>query len=246
MKSSETFLIVSSLGLIGVAAMAPSVPAMLRRAMARRPAASLPTRTLVALAVAQTVLLVLLCAFVGAYARLALGPLNRLTLLSGSAVTAVGLGTIVGALGGACVFASSKRLVAYVRATPLTTRLLYGGLTEEVIIRWGLMSIVLWSFALAVRPADVSRSDMVALGSIVLTNAVFAVGHLPLLLPEMRDRAWSAAALIFAISLPWGWLALTFGLGSAMAAHAAFHATVEVLTRRQQRTAGQADGDSAR
>jgi hypothetical protein len=68
-KSSETFLIVSSLGLIGVAAMAPSVPAMLRRAMARRPAASLPTGTLVALAVAQTVLLVLLCAFVGAYAR---------------------------------------------------------------------------------------------------------------------------------------------------------------------------------
>ncbi len=234
MTSTWTFFIVSVMGVTGVAAMAPSVPVLLRRAFAAKKVARLPTRTLVALAIVQTVLVVLVCSCVGTYAHFALGPLHRLSLRTASWATSLGLGGLVGVLGGICAVVLDRPLVAYLRATPMSVRILYGGLTEEVVMRWGLLSAVLWVVSRVAQATNFAHPNAAAITGIVLVNVAFGAGHLPLLRMTIGERAGSAAALIFIISLPWGWLSLEFGLFSAIAAHITFHGTVEILSRMRR------------
>ena len=44
-----------------------------------------------------------------------------------------------------------------------------------------------------------------------------------------RSTPGKAAASIFVVSLPWGWLFWAFGIESAMLAHMTFHAVVDAL-----------------
>lgn len=113
------------------------------------------------------------------------------------------------------------------RLLPLPTRLLYGGVTEEILLRWGLLTLVVW---LAWKwfqkgTGQVKRSYF--LGAIVLSSVVFGLGHLPL-----------AVALGSRITLPIflyvvtanslfgliaGYLYWRVGLESAILAHMLVH-----------------------
>jgi hypothetical protein len=37
------------------------------------------------------------------------------------------------------------RIAAFSRLVPLPTRVLYGGITEELLLRWGLMTLLVWA-----------------------------------------------------------------------------------------------------
>lgn len=37
------------------------------------------------------------------------------------------------------------RIAAFGSLVPLPTRLLYGGITEELLLRWGLMTLLVWA-----------------------------------------------------------------------------------------------------
>lgn len=245
MTDSRTIVLVSTLGLVGVAAMAPTIPRMLSRVTGERAGRRLSVRALTVLAVAQSCVFVVLCAWIGTRLGPRLGlcvwPRGSWSQCSGGVTPTIwgpllAWSILVGGAGGA-VAARVGAFVRYLRETPLYARLLYGGLTEEVIVRWGCLAAVT---AIAVfvshRLLGVSGAGDATIAilraiAVVLTNAGFAVAHISALRAADVPRPAQVAALIFVVSLPWGALAWHFGLVAAMIAHAAFHATIAALTR---------------
>lgn len=105
---------------------------------------------------------------------------------------------------------------------PLVSRLLYGGISEEVVLRWGLMSMVAaiaFRFGAATGAAQWIGNAVAAL--------IFGLGHLPLLFGIMPEAPADLVALVVsanaALGLLFGWLFMRKGLEAAMIAHALTH-----------------------
>ena len=104
---------------------------------------------------------------------------------------------------------------------------LYGGVVEEILMRWGFMSlIVLVAWKIFARRAPAPPPAVIWTG-IVLAALVFAAGHLPVLMATgadiampllFRTLAWNAL-----LGMLFGWLYARRDLESAMLAHAGFH-----------------------
>ena len=138
-------------------------------------------------------------------------------------------------LGGASVFLASyygflRRWIGRPTATAMDAlrnrlglglRILYGGIVEEVLIRWGLMSLIAWLVGL-VLPQTVSIWI-----AIVVAGVLFALGHLPSQVAAGAER--SARLIITQIVLNlwlgvmFGYLYWQYGLAAAMVSHALFH-----------------------
>jgi membrane protease YdiL (CAAX protease family) len=74
--------------------------------------------------------------------------------------------------------AAVGRLQAF--APPVLVRLLYGGLSEEIISRWGLMTLIVWTmWWLSGRPAQPTPAAYWT--GLIIAALVFALGHLPIL-----------------------------------------------------------------
>lgn len=108
---------------------------------------------------------------------------------------------------------------------PLATRLLYGGVIEELLARFGIMTALAW---LVWRLAGRSERALVpAIWTGLLAAALlFAAGHLPLLflLTKNAPAAGLVAAVLAGNALPgalFGWLYWHRGLEAAMLAHGA-------------------------
>ncbi len=104
---------------------------------------------------------------------------------------------------------------------PPTTKLLYGGISEEIITRWGLVSLVAWALAAGRVPEPVSVA-------IVLAALIFALGHLPLVFAVAPDAPrWVLTAVVagnFTPGIGFGVLFAVLGLEAAIMAHMAAHA----------------------
>ena len=109
---------------------------------------------------------------------------------------------------------------------PLLTRLLYGGIVEELLLRWGIMSLFVWLIwrATGARRPVPSWCIWGGLGAAAL---LFAAGHLPVLHLLIPDPPASLIVLVLvANALPgmlFGWLFWRRGLEAAMGAHALAH-----------------------
>ncbi|MFY3385845.1 CPBP family intramembrane glutamic endopeptidase [Paracidovorax sp. MALMAid1276] len=113
-------------------------------------------------------------------------------------------------------------------AMPLVVKLLYGGITEELLVRWGAMSLLLWlPWRVVQRGQGAPRPVWVAL-AVVLSALLFAVGHLPAALA--MAGALTPDVLVFvlvgntAFGLLAGALFARWGLEAAMLAHVLAHA----------------------
>lgn len=108
---------------------------------------------------------------------------------------------------------------------PLMTRILYGGITEEILTRWGLMSFFAWVLWRVTGRGWAGPALMWT--AILLAAALFAAGHLPLLFAIATDpqRSLIAAILLanFIPGLLFGWLFWRRGLEAAMLSHAFAH-----------------------
>jgi len=131
-----------------------------------------------------------------------------------AAAVLIGYARLVGAAPGA----------AGVMVPPLVTRLLYGGVVEELMMRWGLMSAAVWAFWKLSRSAEPPVSAY--WGGVLAAALLFALGHLPiLLLAGGADPGLIAAVLIgnAAPGIVFGWLYWRRGIEAAMLAHGLAH-----------------------
>ncbi len=114
----------------------------------------------------------------------------------------------------------------------LVLGLLYGGITEELLLRWGLMSLFVWfGCLLAKRFSNQSApacqpSPVITWMAIVLAAILFGLGHLPALATSvtLTTLIILRTVLLNALGgLVFGWLFWRKNLESAMIAHAMTH-----------------------
>jgi len=109
---------------------------------------------------------------------------------------------------------------------PLLTKILYGGIVEELLVRWGLMSFLVWmAWRISGSVTRVPRSCF-WVGTAVAA-AFFSAGHLPVLYLLVPDPPNSMVALVLVGNavpgLLFGWLYWRRGLEAAMIAHGLAH-----------------------
>lgn len=107
------------------------------------------------------------------------------------------------------------------------TRFLYGGITEEILLRWGFMTLVVWlTWKLFSRKANAVRNSMYWTG-IIISAVVFGLGHLPAVFFLLgTPTSLLIVYIVFANSVfgvVAGWLYWKKGLESAMFAHISVH-----------------------
>ncbi|ARU54404.1 MAG: CPBP family glutamic-type intramembrane protease [Pseudomonadales bacterium] len=124
-------------------------------------------------------------------------------------------------------------------ALPWYTRLLYGGITEEILIRWGLMPGLVWlSFRASGPRKSTSRDNAIPSGhygaAIVLSALLFGLGHLPIAATLSDNLTLTLVAYVIIGNSLFGIIAgLLFwkkGLESAMIAHVVAHITMLLFT----------------
>jgi hypothetical protein len=164
-------------------------------------------------------------AFEAVAARRPLAPGLRPQLLAG---------LIAGFLGGMLLFAVNRYAPAALAqlqeqfTPPLLARLLYGGFTEELLLRWGFMTVLIWlAWRLLQRRTGAPRTVYIWLG-IVISAVVFGAGHLPA--ASMLVGKLTADVVVFVVvansvfGVLFGYLFWRYGLEAAMIAHGTAHA----------------------
>lgn len=74
----------------------------------------------------------------------------------------------------------AARAEQFNRLMPIPTRLLYGGITEEVLLRWGLLTFLVWAAWRIFQRQDGPPRSVYFVGAILLSSIIFGMGHLPL------------------------------------------------------------------
>lgn len=113
----------------------------------------------------------------------------------------------------------------------LTGRVLMGGVAEEVMFRWGVMSVLAWAVA------AVGVGSVAAIWTaIVVSGVLFGLGHLPgavaVGVPLTRTIVVMAIVLNLLVAVGFGWLFWRSGLLAAIVAHALVHVLWYPIDRR--------------
>lgn len=104
--------------------------------------------------------------------------------------------------------------------------LLYGGITEEIIVRFGLMTLLMWLIALVLPLDEPSRTSLAAWFAIGSAALIFGIGHLPLAAAHAALTPTTVAAIVGLNAIggiAYGWLYWRSSLELAMLAHMATH-----------------------
>lgn len=238
------FAVLFGAGVVGVVSLYPTALEQLRNAPLP-PGTSLPALAAASLLTPTVLLAVAVVAGLKTAPRLGLrsylldwavhdAPI--LPRLRGDAATAVRWGVVAGVVILAVQFGfglvdeqiapgAGTETVGGVLAT-VPFRFLYGGVTEELLLRWGFMSVVAFVLSAAIDRERDAPSDRVMWTAILLSAVVFGIGHLP------------AAARVFAVTpgvvayivvgnavggVVFGWLFWRRSLEAAMLSHATVH-----------------------
>lgn len=217
--------------------------------------ADVPTHLLFLLAVAQPLLLLALACLVGTAliprVRLHSHVLYRLVgttqpvvLFAEELPASVGVGVVLalavlvfdGAFAAfvpglsSLVAVGVNDVTVYSMMVDIPTKFLYGGITEELLVRYGFMTLVvwlLWKFTGGDRP-----SASVMWAAIAVSALAFGAGHLPVLATatQLTPALVLQVVLLNAlVGVGLGWLYWQNSIESAMAGHVTFHVVVLVL-----------------
>ena len=166
----------------------------------------------------------------------------------------VGLAVGIGILGGVLIVVLDAVLMPFVaqdlppsvlgatRPTVLAVlayvpvRFLYGGITEELLLRFGLMSVLAFAgWRVTGRQRD-RPGPGVVWAAIAISAVLFGVGHLPALAQSvsLTPALVARTVLLNAVAgVLFGWLYWRRSLETAMVAHASFHVPLVVLSLAQ-------------
>jgi len=115
----------------------------------------------------------------------------------------------------------------------LLTAMFYGGITEEILMRWGLMSLLVWIAWKGLKQGVTLPSQGIYQGAIVLAALVFGLLHLPAtaaIVPLTPVVIIRALLLNGIAGIAFGWLFWQYSLEAAMLAHISVHAFTFVLS----------------
>jgi membrane protease YdiL (CAAX protease family) len=150
-------------------------------------------------------------------------------------------GLLAGLPGGLLLFVSLRLSPAEIAALqsqftpPLYARMLYGGITEEVLLRWGLMTAFTWLAWRWLQGKRGAVNPALIWLAIAVSALIFGAGHLPVasyLIGSLNAQVVSfVVGLNAAFGVLFGWLFWRRGLESAMIAHATTHLVSYLMTQ---------------
>lgn len=243
------FLVLLIAGVIGTIAVIPYQFALNPQILEK---VTLSRTRLMALTLVQGTIMTAVVVGVGVLASGAVGlgaPVLETILAGGDASTLVAEFALPALLGGATAYglivgldrlvfmprmpqplrAAGKRTALWKRALAC----LYGGITEELMMRWFLMSVIVWAVGLVLPGADGLPADGAYWVGIFGAALLFGAGHLPATANITRLTPWviARALLLNGIGgLIFGLLYWRFGLEAAMLAHFTTDVLLHVLT----------------
>lgn len=205
-----------------------------------------PLETLQVASALQGAVLVLIAALVGASLAPRVGlaaPAVSAFASRGSVLNAFRPQVVPGLAGGALgaivflgfyAFApESLKAVQPNTPLPLVVRVLYGGITEEVLVRWGLMTVLVWVGWRVLRRDLQQPSAGIIGGAIAISALVFGLSHLPSVAQSLSALTPYLAAYITIgnalFGLIAGYLFWRYGLEAAAIAHVSAHVLAFVI-----------------
>lgn len=116
---------------------------------------------------------------------------------------------------------------AHTVSIPIAAKVLYGAITEEVLIRWGLMTVMIWlPWRVWQRKSGAPKRSYVV-SAVMLSAVLFGVGHLPAAMAMGIQLTTPVIAyIVIGNTLPgilFGVLYWRYGIEAAMVAHALAH-----------------------
>ncbi|MFT5194421.1 MAG: membrane protease YdiL (CAAX protease family) [Cellvibrionaceae bacterium] len=241
MKHLKSNTILFLLGFIGVLSVIPLLPRLLE---AQPQPIPVSLATLQLLSVIQSAVLLILMVIIGSF-------FARKVNLKAPVISAVGNSESMaqalrpqimpaiwgGTLGGVLLILFFNGMSGYLPAQflsageqlslPWYTRLLYGGITEEILVRWGIMSLFVWVLYRLTQPKETPVKSYNYLFGIIISAILFGLGHLPaasLLTSELTTLLIVYIILGNAIfGFIAGYLFWKKGLESAILAHIITH-----------------------
>ncbi|MEL6136703.1 MAG: CPBP family intramembrane glutamic endopeptidase [Cyanobacteria bacterium J06628_6] len=159
-----------------------------------------------------------------------IGEVVRSQLIPAATVTLVVFMTLLGIQG----LAEPHLPTAYLEVNksaetllPPVTRFLYGGITEEILMRWGLMTLLVWLPWKFLQKSNGRVKAGIVWGAIAITALLFGIGHLPLLFELVPQASTFLVTYIIGLNalvgIAAGWLYWKRGLEAAIMAHMLFH-----------------------
>jgi hypothetical protein len=134
-------------------------------------------------------------------------------------------GIFCGILGAILAHLFSPSFIEYLRHLPFYSRIFYGGFTEEILVRWGLMSFLAWLYWRVIQKKQGKTSSSGIILAVGISELIFVVLHFPLLNLMVKDPV-SVSLVILLVSLPWGYLFWKWGLEAAILGHTTFHLAI--------------------
>jgi hypothetical protein len=125
------------------------------------------------------------------------------------------------------------RAEAFNNALPAAVRFLYGGFTEELLLRWGLMTLLIWAAWRLLQRGDGEPKAVYAIAAIVISAVIFGIGHLPVA-SVLNGGSLTVPIVIYVVTanslfgIVAGFLFWLRGLESAMIAHILAHVVMLV------------------
>ncbi|HEV2610521.1 MAG TPA: CPBP family intramembrane glutamic endopeptidase [Noviherbaspirillum sp.] len=207
-----------------------------------------PAWILVAASILQSALILALACWIGARLARTVGLGAPVLSLPANSVqwrtnvkTALLWGCTAGFAGGVLLYVAAAHGPAAFKALqsgpglPLYARVLYGGITEEVLLRWGAMTLIAWlgwRFGQGGTGTVQARWIWIA---IVASAILFGVGHLPAVAAQTMQMDGNLVAFVVLANAMFGVLfGIVYwrgGIESAMLAHGIAHIVAYVLAR---------------
>ena len=247
MKNYKQILILWFLGLLGVISVLPVIPQMIAMQNQPIPVSIVQVQ---AMAVVQSGVLILIAVILGSTfasqvnlsAPVLVAILKRqpaLKTLKPQIIPAL-LGGILG--GVFIVFFALKfqallppefLLAAKKMTIPWYARIFYGGITEELLVRWGLMSFLVWLFFRCFQNRASTIKPIIYVSAIVVSALVFGLGHLPMAYALSPVITTPLIVYILVGNTVFGFVAgglyWKYGLECAIFAHMSAHITMVIL-----------------
>lgn len=116
---------------------------------------------------------------------------------------------------------------------PIIARVLYGGVTEELLLRWGLMTVLVWLAWRFLQHRSGPPQPLYVWLAIVVSALLFGAGHLP---AAMQAGELTGYVVLFIVGantvfgVLFGYLYWRYGLEAAIIAHAFAHLVSYVLS----------------
>jgi len=120
-----------------------------------------------------------------------------------------------------------SRAEGFNRLLPHVSRFLYGGFTEEILLRWGFMTFLVWAAWRLFQRGEGTPKAVLVVAAIFVSALVFGMGHLPI--ASMLAGGLTVPLVVYVVSansifgMVAGVLYWKKGLEAAMIAHIFAH-----------------------